>query len=61
MFLLTKPRITSQWIDTTLDIKYTVTGYKGDDEVLVICHGQAKDWPDAMPLECFLTELKECK
>lgn len=63
MFLLTKPRVKSIWIDHELDITYLVLGFvshgpsKGN--ALVSCrHGQ-RQWNDAMPIECFITELKE--
>jgi hypothetical protein len=63
LFLLTKPRIKSIWIDNKLDITYLVHGFisegpsKGD--ALVSCRHGRNEWMDAMPIECFITELNE--
>lgn len=62
MFLLPKPKVKTIWIDHVLDITYMVQGYvsigpsKGD--VLVSCRHGRKEWSDAMPVECFITELR---
>jgi hypothetical protein len=65
MLLITKPRVKSIWIDHELDITYLVNGFistgpsKGD--VLVSCRHGRNQWLDALPLECFVTELREVR
>jgi hypothetical protein len=63
MFVLPQPRVKSVWIDHALDITMIVHGRvlsgptKGD--MLVTCRHGEREWPDAIPLECFATELIE--
>jgi len=70
MFVLPKPRATSKWIDNELGVTYIVQDMildgpsKGD--MAVVCRHEndtegERQWDDAMPLECFATELKEIK
>lgn len=62
MFQLPKPPVQSIWKDDKLDITMIVQGIiaagpsKGDADVT--CRSGKNEWPDAMPLECFITELR---
>jgi hypothetical protein len=67
MFVLPKPRVKSRWIDHELNITMIVQGIvaagpsKGCVEVTCRSGDTDRQWTDAMPVECFATELKEIK
>jgi hypothetical protein len=50
------------WIDNTLDITMIVQGIiaagPSKGQVNVTCRHGENEWPDAMPVECFITELR---
>lgn len=62
---LPNPPVQSVWTDNTLDITMIVQGIvtagpsKGD--VLVTCRHEQRQWDDAIPTECFATELRPVK
>ena len=60
MITFTRPAEGSLWRDEVLNIAYRVQGIDGQ-EALVRCSNGPRVWNDAMPLECFGTELKEIK
>jgi hypothetical protein len=62
LFKLPNPPVKSVWIDNVLDITMIVQSIdKAKSEALVTCRHNQREWSDAMPLECFITELKEVK